>query len=205
MAWEYSVATDANPPAVFNRSEDHRFEPATGGHEAVTDEDSLDARITALETAIIELREQFERANNRDIPLLKGTVRAAIDADIDEIGELPDAGQTFNRQLRTTEERLDAVEQQLAALGDIGTTKTTKEQKLAAILTFAANKRGNQSSMVTVTANEIQSCTGVSRRYAYELIDEAAEMCAGVRVREATDVQTSTGVEHKKKVLPVDC
>ena len=35
--------------------------------------------------------------HNRDISLLKGTVRAAIDADIDAIGELPAAGRLFNR------------------------------------------------------------------------------------------------------------
>jgi hypothetical protein len=56
-----------------------------------------------------------------------------------------------------------------------------------------------------VTADEIQGCVGISRRYAYDLIEEAAEMCAGVRLREAKDVQTSTGVEHKKKALLVDC
>jgi hypothetical protein len=48
-------------------------------------------------------------------------------------------------------------------------------------------------------------CAGVSRRYACDLIDEAAEVCAGVRIRETTDVQTSTGVEHKKKALLIDC
>lgn len=58
---------------------------------------------------------------------------------------------------------------------------------------------------MTVTSEEIQGCAGVSRRYAYDLIDEAAETCAGVRIREATDVQTSTGVKHKKKALLIDC
>jgi tetrahydromethanopterin S-methyltransferase subunit G len=89
-------------------------------------DDSLEERLTALETTVAEVREQFDRAMNRDIPLLKGTVRAAINAEIDDIGKLPDAGRTFNRQVRAAEERLDAVERQLAALGDIGTEKTTK-------------------------------------------------------------------------------
>lgn len=43
------------------------------------------------------------------------------------------------------------------------------------------------------------------RRCAYDLTDEAATVLAGVRVREATDVRTSTGIEHKKKALLVDC
>jgi len=56
-----------------------------------------------------------------------------------------------------------------------------------------------------VTADEIQGCVGVSRRYAHDLIESAAEALDGVRVCEATDVRTSTGVEHTKKALLVDC
>jgi hypothetical protein len=58
---------------------------------------------------------------------------------------------------------------------------------------------------VAVTADEIQGCVGGFRRYAYELIDAAADQLEGARVRAATEVQTSTGVEHKKKALLVDC
>jgi len=97
------------------------------------------------------------------------------------------------------------IERQLEALGDIGTAKTTKEQKLAAICVFAQNKRGSQSATVAITPDEIRGFVGVSRRYAYDLIEEATTVLDGVRVREATDVQTSTGVEHKKKALLVDC
>lgn len=168
------------------------------------DEATLRERISALEETVAELEGQLDGTVNRDVPLLKGTVRAIVDAEIDEIGELPDAGRAFHRQVATHAERLDAVEQQLAALGDVGAPKTSKAQKLAAIQAFAQNKRGSQST-VAVTAEEIQGCVGVSRRYAYDLIDEAAEALDGVRVREASDVQTSTGVEHKKKALLVDC
>ena len=45
----------------------------------------------------------------------------------------------------------------------------------------------------------------MSRRYAYDLIDEAVDVLDGVRVREATEVRTGSGVEHKKKALLVDC
>lgn len=171
----------------------------------MTGEDSLEARVTALEETVADLSERVDTATNRDVPLLKGTVRAVLDAEIDDIGELPDAGRAFNRQVATYEERLAAVEQQVEALGDVQAEKTTKEQKLAAIITFAGNKRGGPSETVTVTADEIQGCVGVSRRYAYDLIDEAATVLDTVQVREATDVQTSTGVEHKKKALLVDC
>jgi hypothetical protein len=169
------------------------------------DEEPLAERVATLETTVAELCDRLDAATNRDIPLLKGTVRAIVNAEIDNIGELPDAGREFHRDVATHAERLDAVEEQLAALGDIGAAKTTKEEKLAAIVTFAQNKRGNQSATVAVTATEIRGCVGVSRRYAYDLIDEAADTLDGARVREATDVQTSTGVEHKKKALLVDC
>ena len=161
-------------------------------------------RVSALEELVAELAAQLNGTVDREIPLLKGTVRALVDAEIDEIGELPDAGQAFSREVATHTERLDAVERQLAVLGNVGAAKTTKAQKLAAICVFAQNKRGNQST-VAVMAEEIQDCVGVSRRYVYDLVDKAAEELDGVRVREATDVRTNTGVEHKKKALLVDC
>ena len=171
----------------------------------MTDEEAtLAERVSALEATVAELDTQLDGTVNRDVPLLKGTVRAIVNTEIDDIGELPDAGRAFNREVGTHTERLDTLKQQLAALGDVGTAKTTKEQKLAAICAFAGNKRGSQST-VAVTAEEIQGCVGVSRRYAYDLIEEAAEELDGVRMREATDVRTSTGVEHKKKALLVDC
>jgi hypothetical protein len=69
-----------------------------------------------------------------------------------------------HQRIETHSDRLEAAEEQLAALGDVGTAKTTKEQKLAAIIHFATNKRGTQSQAVAVTADEIQGCVGVSRR-----------------------------------------
>ncbi|MCU4926470.1 hypothetical protein OB905_10815 [Halobacteria archaeon AArc-dxtr1] len=171
----------------------------TDGTESCAD------RVVALETTVTELEAQLETATNRDIPLLKGTIRALVGAEIDEIGELPESGRTFNRQVETHAERLDAVEKRLAALGEIDREKTTKEQKIAAICTFAQNKRGGRSSTVAVTAKEIQGCVGVSRRYAYDLIGEVAEVVEGARVRDAREVPTATGVEHKKKALLIDC
>ncbi|MEF8906215.1 MAG: hypothetical protein V5A29_20195, partial [Haloarculaceae archaeon] len=149
------------------------------------DEAALGERVSALEERVAGLDAQLDSVVDRDVPLLKGTVRAIVDAEIDEIGELPDAGRAFTRQVATHAERLDGVEAHLTALGDVGTAKTSKAQKLAAIRAFALNKRGSQST-VAVTAEEIQGCVGVSRRYAYDLIDEAAEELDGVRVREAT-------------------
>lgn len=110
---------------------------------------------------------------------LKGTVSAVAGAEMDDIGELPDAGQRFNRQVKTHGGRLNAVEQELAALGDVCMEKTTKDQKLAAICSFAQNKGGSQSATVALTADEIQRCVAVSRWNAYDLIDETGESLNG--------------------------
>jgi len=169
----------------------------------MTDEDALRERIGALEATVEALEQRLDTAMNRDIPLLKGTVRAIVDADIDEIGELPDAGRSFHRTVVTQTERLATVEEQVAAFGDVDATKTTKAQKLAAICAFAQNKHNSQSSTVAVTAAEIRGCVGVSRRYAYELIDEAATELEGARVRSATSGESNGA--SKKKALLVDC
>jgi len=96
------------------------------------------------------------------------------------------------------------VERRLDRLGDVGEEATSKEEKFAAILAFAANKR-NGSPKVALSPQEVKGCTGVSRRYAYELIDEMAAVVEGVEVREATQVKTGSGTERKGKALLVDC
>jgi hypothetical protein len=169
----------------------------------VTDED-LRERVAALETSVAEVRASLDQAVDRDIPLLKGTVRAAIDAEIDEIGDLPNAGHAFAEQLADYETRLAAVEQRLAAFGDVDTTADTKAEKMAAVLAFALNKHDDRSK-VAVSPDEVRGCAGVSRRYAYELIDVMGDEVTGVTVREPQRVETSTGTKQKGKALLVDC
>jgi hypothetical protein len=138
----------------------------------------------------------------RDIPLLKGTVRAIISAEIDSLEELPAAGRAFGRRVVDREERLSQVEARLDVLGR-HSDASTKADKIAAVLAFAQNKAGG--GKVAVTPAEIRGCTGVSRRYAYDLVDAIAEEVAGVRIREGGTVQTASGTERKPKALLVDC
>jgi len=173
------------------------------GSQAVTDEE-LRERVVALEATVAQLQNRLDRAVNRDIPLLTGTVRAAIGADIDDIGDLPDAGHAFNERIAGYEERLGAVERQLDAFGDVNTTADTKAEKIAAVLAFAMNKR-NGRSKVAVSPQEVRGCAGVSRRYAYELIDVMGEEVTGVAVREPQHVTTGSGTKQKGKALLVDC
>lgn len=170
----------------------------------MTSEDQdMATRLAALEREVAALREAVATMQNKDIPLLKGTVRTITGADIETVDELPDAGHTFNQRVAARGERLEQVEQRLAELGTVGQEPTSKEEKSAAIMAFAQNKR-NGSTKVAVTPQEVRGCAGVSRRYAYDLIEALAADLDGVRVREPTQVQTGNGTEKKRKALLVD-
>ncbi|MFW6376986.1 MAG: hypothetical protein ACOC0F_03345, partial [archaeon] len=137
--------------------------------ECTDDASELVHRVGDLEDHVAALRRDLATVADRDLPLLKGTVRAMTGEDVDAVDDLPDAGRALRRRIDRLEERLDSVERRLDRLGDVGQEATSKEEKFAAILAFAENKR-NGSPKVAVTPQEIKGCTAVSRRYAYELI-----------------------------------
>lgn len=168
------------------------------------DDEDLRERVATLEATISDLEDRLDRATSRDIPLMKGTLRAVVGGEIDDIGELPDAGRGLNDQLARYDERLRAVERRLDALGDVETSADTKTEKIAAVLSFALNKHSGQAK-VAVSPQEIKGCTGVSRRYAYDLIETIGDEVKGTTVREAREVKTGNGTEHKGKALLVDC
>lgn len=80
----------------------------------------------------------------------------------------------------------------------------SKAETFAAVFVLAAIKR-NGAGTVTVSPHEVKGCTGVSRRYAYELIDAMGAEVDGVEVREATRVRTGSGTTRKGKALLVNC
>lgn len=162
-------------------------------------------RLESLEGEVDTFHDTVATATDRDIPLLKATVRAITAADIDTIDDLSAAGTVFHHRVEQLADTVDELDQRVAVLGDVGTEKTTKEQKYAVILAFALNKGGATQTKVAVTAPEITGCVGVSRRYAYDLIDVMATEVDGVRLREATQVETGSGVKRKQKALLVDC
>lgn len=67
------------------------------------------------------------------------------------------------------------------------TDTSTKAQKIAAVLAFATNKPDG-SNKVAVTPTEIRGCTGVSRRYAYDLVEAIADELEDVKLRESRRV-----------------
>jgi|AntDeeMetageno50_2_1112565.scaffolds.fasta_scaffold08019_2 hypothetical protein len=168
-----------------------------------TDESGIEERLAAVEAAVRDLEETVATASNRDIPLLKGTMRSLV-GGIETIDDLPDAGRAFQQRCADREKRLRAVETRLETLGDAGAARSTKAEKYVSVLAFAANKRTG-SAKVALSPAEIRGCTGVSRRYAYDLLESMAADIDGARVRDATRVDTGSGVKRKGKALLVDC
>lgn len=164
----------------------------------------LEARLEEVEATLADLRADLMTATNRDIPLVKGTVRSILATDIQTIEELPDAGRSFRAEMDDLAARLETLEERVAALGDVGTEPSTKEEKYAAVLAFAANKHSTNGK-VAVSPTEIKGCTGVSRRYAYDLMDAMGTDVTGVKVREPEHVTTGADATSKQKALLVNC
>lgn len=97
---------------------------------------------------------------SQDIGVIERAFRA-----LDTIEELQDRIETLEAENEQLQERIEA-------LGDIGTQKTSKEAKIASIITFAENSRKEDQNAVKVLPSDICGVANVSRRYAYELIDD---------------------------------
>ena len=104
----------------------------------------------------------------------------------------------------------------LDTIADIGEEKTSREEKLGAIVAYANQARGD-SSKVLITPKEIAGATGCSKRYGYDLVDEIGglrEDGSGgnydegeypwAAVRKAQTVPTANGGERKEKGLKID-
>ncbi|MFC6993168.1 hypothetical protein ACFQH3_19185 [Haladaptatus sp. GCM10025707] len=170
----------------------------------MSDEEVI-ARLNELEIAVEEIEETLATVTGQCIPLLTATVRHAIAADIESMEDLPNEGREFSERLHEIETHLAEVDERLTQFGDISPEASTKEQKFVVILEYAANKQRGDQSRVSVSATEIKGCVGVSRRYAYDLLEAMAKSVDGCQLREAQSVQTSTGVKQKRKALLVDC
>jgi len=170
---------------------------------ADSERDEIKERLAVVEGRLDAIQREVQTATNRDIPLLKGTIRSIVAAEIETIDELPAAGRAFGQQLVERGERLSEVEAQLEVLQQ-STDPSTKAEKVTTVLAFAANKAAD-GGKVAVTPAEVRGCTGVSRRYAYDLVDAIAADVEGVQVRESQQVTTGSGTKHKQKALLVDC
>lgn len=107
-------------------------------------------------------------------------------------------------RLTAVEDAVESLETRLDAFATVGTEMNSKEEKYAAVLELAFEKCGD-SETVSVGPHEIRNCTGVSRRYAYDLIDAMGTSLPGCEVRESEVVETISGTRRRSKALIVDC
>lgn len=98
------------------------------------------------------------------------------DGSVDELEAIESAVERVeglaeeNERLRG---RVAELEAQVDNISDIGAEKSTKEEKIAALVTWAQRQASDQTAdRVVIKARDIVGCTGVSRRYAYDLIDD---------------------------------
>lgn len=69
--------------------------------------------------------------------------------------------------------RYGELQAQLDGIQDLGRDKTTKDEKIAAIVQYAQNVATNLcGERVVLKARDVQGVAGVSRRNAYDLIDD---------------------------------
>jgi len=130
------------------------YEEAANVDDAVDDDQAMDMAVRRLVHNIAGT------AEDGDVQVFEATARA-LD-QLDKLQERVDDLEAKNEELRT---RLDK-------LGDIGEEKTDKEQKIAAIVTFADNQRSDGRDAVAVKPSTIKGLVDVSERYSYTLVDD---------------------------------
>lgn len=128
------------------------------------DEDVADlaARVDALD----------ERVGEHDLELaaVRTLIYTLASGDSDDYDNLVFAAREVADRIDELEAENANLRTRLDRLGDIGEQKTNKEQKIAAIVTYADNRRGNRDAQL-VKPGEIEGATGVGERYAYDLVD----------------------------------
>ena len=102
---------------------------------------------------------------------LRQLVWALAPGDHHDYDTIVDGARAAIEEHRALEGRVADLEQRVEMLGDIGTEKTDKEQKVAAIVTYATQKDSRAKGTV-VKPKEIAGVANVSTRYAYDLIDD---------------------------------
>ena len=120
---------------------------------------------------------------------------------------LPESGEQTRTSIEDLQGAVNQHGEQLAAVSDVSQKNTEKEGKVASIAAFAMQQANDPHETVLVDVNEIRGCTGVTRRYAYKLIDDIGEDAEyeWASVRKPETVQTSSGSKQKAKGLLVNC
>lgn len=90
------------------------------------------------------------------------------------ISALEDECDALHEENQALRGRLAEIETQLDAIQDLGTEKTTKEEKIAAVVQYAQNTVSGDATTgrVALPVKQLKGVAGISRRYAYTLIDD---------------------------------
>lgn len=180
--------------------------------DLVSQTNRLQERVDELETTVHQQDAQVAALENRNkllVDLLFDSEKWDDHAYIDQY----DAGEFKPLAERTAaledelDKRVGTLEQNIAAISDLGREKTTKEEKITAIVHFATNKADDPtSSRVTLRPSDIQGVAGVTQRYSYNLIDELPNQygffLAKQDIRQYGDLQIDKS--SQKRALIVD-
>jgi len=72
-------------------------------------------------------------------------------------------------------DRVVETESQVASIRNVGGDQTSKEEKIAQVVAYAHNEKSQSQSRTTVLPKNIKGIAGVSRRYAYDLVDDMTD------------------------------
>lgn len=129
--------------------------------------------------------------HERELAALKKLAFSLADDGTDEL--FPAVSEAVDR-VETLEQRVEALDDVSDMLADVGEQKTSKEAKISAVVTYAANTRRNDQPAVTVLPKAVKGVTEVSRRYAYDLVDDMIEEYAWAH--DPTDIDRYGAVER---------
>lgn len=180
---EVSDTSSADPV-----SEESDSASPTDGPEADQEETETDPAEMArseLESEVEDLRAEVDKIQevaNRDVAIIKGALTNLL--GVKDIEELPAAGQSLRDRLDDQDESIADVEDQVEALdGVIADGGGGKSSKIRDIVQMADNRRSDEGR-VLMTVPDIIDATGVSRRYAYDLIEDLPDDREWILARE---------------------
>lgn len=130
-------------------------------------EDGIEERVAQLEQDV------QQRAMMSEARLAFRLLAESVGVNPPEDADMVQQAQLIAEKLESLRGTVADTQTQLEAIQDLGREKTSKEEKVAAIVQFAQNTATDpETDRVAVKARQIKGVAGVSRRYAYDLIDD---------------------------------
>jgi len=130
-------------------------------------------RLDELEEEVREIREYGLTEGSMEIAMLRrlayGLAGDGVDA---ETNGLPEAVASAIERVDELERENERLRSRLDKLGDIGEQKSSKEQKIAAIVTYAEQRRSDGQDALVVKPGTIKGLVDISERYSYTLVDD---------------------------------